>query len=150
MKKMALAIVIGLVCGACQTVDASSATGVAPLGQLVTVKAQQHNVPVALAHAIVTKESNFNPNALSSGNYGLGQIRCGTARGLGFQGNCRNLLDPNTNLEYSMRYLREALDRSRGDWCKAATLYNRGTNATPRRSAYCDHVMRLTRSMPTL
>lgn len=117
-----------------------------PLGQLVAVKALEHNVPAPLAHAIVTKESGFNPTVISKGNYGLGQIRCGTARGLGFTGNCRDLLDPETNLTYSMRYLREALDRSRGDWCKAATLYNRGTNATPRRSAYCEHVMRLTRS----
>lgn len=121
-----------------------------PLGQLVTVKAQEHNVPAPLAHAIVTKESGFNPKVISKGNYGLGQIRCGTARGLGFRGNCRDLLDPETNLTYSMRYLREALDRSRGDWCKAATLYNRGTNATPRRSAYCEHIIRLTRSYSML
>ena len=147
---MAMAIIIGLVCGACQSVDASGVNPRTPLGQLVAVKAQQHNVPVPLAHAIVSKESGYNPRVISKGNYGLGQIRCGTARGLGFSGSCRDLLDPNTNLTYSMRYLREALDKSRGDWCKAATLYNRGINATPRRSAYCDQIIRLTRSHTVL
>lgn len=143
---MALAIVIVLACGACRSVDASGTTVIDPLGQLVAVKAQENNVPEPLAQAIIKKESGFNPRVISKGNYGLGQIRCGTARGLGFAGNCRDLLDPSTNLTYSMRYLREALDKGKGDWCKAATLYNRGTNATPRRSAYCEHVIRLTRS----
>lgn len=147
---MALVIVIGLACAACQSVDASGSNSKTPLGQLVAAKAQQHNVPTALAHAIVTKESGYNPRAVSRGNYGLGQIRCSTARGLGFTGSCRDLLDPNINLTYSMSYLREALDKSRGDWCKAATLYNRGINATPRSSAYCRQIIQLTRSHTVL
>lgn len=146
MRKMAMVAVIGLACLTCQPADAS-AIGSDALGRLVTAKAQQHNVPVRLAHAIVTKESNFNPRAMAQGNYGLGQIRCGTARGMGFRGPCSNLLDPETNLDYSMRYLRSALDRSNGDWCKAATLYNRGTHTRPVRSAYCDRVLRIARSL---
>ena len=146
MRKMAMVAVIGLACLTCQSADAS-AIGSDALGRLVTAKAHEHNVPVRLAHAIVTKESNFNPRAMAQGNYGLGQIRCGTARSMGFQGPCSNLLDPATNLDYSMRYLRSALDRSNGDWCKAATLYNRGTNSRPVRSAYCDRVMRIARSL---
>jgi soluble lytic murein transglycosylase-like protein len=146
MRKMAMVAVIGLACLTCQSADAS-AIGSDALGRLVTAKAQQHNVPVRLAHAIVEKESNFNPRAMAQGNYGLGQIRCGTARGMGFRGPCSNLLDPETNLDYSMRYLRSALDRSNGDWCKAATLYNRGTHTRPVRSAYCDRVLRIARSL---
>ncbi len=109
--------------------------------ELVTKKAQENNVPVRLAHAIVRHESNYNPRVRGrQGEIGLGQIKCQTARGVGFTGNCSNLYDPETNLTYSMRYLREALNRTNNNECHAATLYNAGLGASPRSSAYCKKV----------
>lgn len=80
---------------------------------------------------------------ISSGNYGLGQIRCNTARGLGYRGGCRGLLSAKTNLRYSMKYLRTAIVAAKGDLCRAATLYNRGLYAKvgKGRSTYCRKVM---------
>jgi len=113
------------------------------LVQLVADAATQHNVPKDFALALVEVESSFRPNVISQGNYGLGQIRCGTARDLGYRGKCRGLLDPKTNLNYSMEYLRLALDAAGGDKCKAAMLYNQGLYAKvgKRKSAYCRKVL---------
>jgi soluble lytic murein transglycosylase-like protein len=105
---------------------------------LVDQKAREHGVPEPLAQAVISIESGYRPNVLSKGNYGLGQIRCGTARGVGFQGDCRDLLKPEVNLDYTMRYLRRALDQTNDDWCKAATIYNGGG---ARNSSYCRKVL---------
>ena len=106
----------------------------ATLNAIVTEAAVKHSVPPQLATALVLVESGFNSFALSAGNYGLMQIRCPTARGVGFRGDCRELLDPFVNVEYGMRYLAQALEQSHGDWCNAATMYNRGLGYVPSRS----------------
>lgn len=107
---------------------------------LVTQKAIEHNVPPPLAHAVVMVESTYNPNARNGSSIGLGQIQCRTAKGIGLQGDCKRLYDPDTNLTYSMKYLRMALDRAKGNQCYAATLYNRGIGAKPTDSRYCKKV----------
>lgn len=146
MKIPVMVVALGLACAGCQTTGTiSEFAGPQEIVQLVTDKAQKYQVPVELAQAVVKVESGYNPKALSRGNYGLGQIRCGTAKSVGFQGNCRELLKPEVNLEYSMTYLRMALDRSRGDWCGAATLYNSGLDNRPRASKYCRKVMAQTK-----
>jgi len=110
--------------------------------ELVTKKAEENNVPVKLAHAVIRLESNYNPKTRGrQGEIGLGQIKCQTARGVGFSGNCAKLYDPETNLTYSMRYLREALNRAGNNECHAATLYNAGLGARMKSSAYCRKVM---------
>jgi len=81
---------------------------------LVDLIAERHKVPNDLAHAIVSLESNYDPNATGElGEIGLGQIRCGTAKSEGFKGKCTELYKPEVNLEYSMAYLRYALDRTK-------------------------------------
>ena len=144
MNYKIMVVAIGVACAGCQTVGAGGLgkDGNSPLVQLVAEKAQTHNVPPSLAQAVVKVESNYDPRAYSQGNFGLGQIRCGTARMLGFNGNCKQLLDPHTNLDYSMRYLSDKLRLAEGDWCKAATMYNNGRNTARESSAYCRKVMR--------
>jgi len=117
----------------------------APLVQLTADKAHEHNVPSTLAIAVVTLESNWDATALSQGNYGLGQIKCGTARGIGFDGKCSALLQPEVNLEYSMTYLRMALDQAQGDECQALTWYNEGLGKAVRKnpSRYCRKIMKI-------
>lgn len=108
---------------------------------LVTFKAVEHNIPLKFAHAVIHVESRYHPHVRHAGHYGLGQINCGTAKGLGFKGDCKQLLNPETNLDYSFKYLRMALDLAKDDECHAATLYQGGLGVRPRSSPYCKLVM---------
>lgn len=107
---------------------------------LITKKAIEHSVPPRLALAIVQVESTFNPKAKNGSSIGLGQIQCRTAKGIGLTGDCNRLYDPETNLHYSFKYLKMALDRAQGNECHAATLYNRGIGNKPTVSVYCNKV----------
>lgn len=142
MNANIMVVALGLACAGCQTTGTvlEQNSGSSMVG-LVALKAQEHNVPNRLAQAVISVESGYRPNVISKGNYGLGQIKCGTARGVGFRGNCRDLLKPEINLEYTMKYLRQALDLANDDWCKAATVYNGGAMSTSRRSSYCRKVL---------
>jgi len=144
MKKLLLALVIG--CS--MSVSASYAKDKFTSDQIfnmVTIQAEKHNVPTKLAHAVIKLESNYDPNVRGhKSEYGLGQILCKTARGEGFKGNCDLLKDPDTNLEFSMSYLRTALDLTDNDQCLAATFYASGVLSTSKkRSAYCRKVLAL-------
>ena len=150
MKKMAMVVAISIACFCCNVASAKDENySISSLVQLTADKAQEHTVPTSLALAVVTYESSWNARALSQGNYGLGQIRCGTAKGIGLKGKCASLLTPEVNLEYSMIYLRMALDKANNDWCTALTLYNRGLNAVvPKKpTRYCRDIMKLTNSI---
>lgn len=118
-------------------------TTIPTIHDLVTQYAKKHGVPVALAHAIVKVESNYKPRVRgSSGEYGLGQIMCRTARGVGFKGSCSQLLIASVNLEYSMRYLKQALEKTNGNFCKAAMFYNSGhVPRGTKKSMYCKKVL---------
>jgi soluble lytic murein transglycosylase-like protein len=86
--------------------------------------ARAAGVPVSVAMAIVRHESGFNPGATGSvGEIGLMQIKCSTARGMGYHGGCRGLYNVSTNLHYGMRYLRMALNRG------SVGYYNAGIGA---------------------
>jgi hypothetical protein len=112
----------------------------ADIRAMVDAAADSAGVPRAIAHAIVRQESNYRPGAYNAGAIGLGQILCGTARGVGFRGGCSELYDPATNLRWSMRYLRLALDRG-GEGCAGVSLYQTGIYRRPHCSAYGRQVM---------
>jgi len=78
------------------------------LNQLISKYAAMYEVPERLVHRVVRRESNYNPGALHKGNWGLMQIRYNTARGLGYDGSAKGLLDAETNLKYAVKYLRGA------------------------------------------
>jgi soluble lytic murein transglycosylase-like protein len=75
---------------------------------------------------VIRRESNFNPRAVDHGNYGLMQIRLGTARALGYRGTAAELLDPDVNMTYGMRYLASAYRAAHGDEARTMELYSRG------------------------
>jgi len=111
--------------------------------ELVTKKATEYKIPVAFAQALIKTESNYKPHARGArGEYGLGQINCNTAKKIGFKQSCDRLLDPETNLEYSFKYLKMALDKSNNDLCGAATLYSTSVDRTPGKSSYCRLVLK--------
>jgi soluble lytic murein transglycosylase-like protein len=99
----------------------------AALRTLVSQHAAANGVPVRLAHAVVMIESGYRPRIVHRGNYGLMQIRLGTARAMGFRGSPRQLLHPPTNVKYGMRYLGRAWRSSRHNVCGAVKRYQTGT-----------------------
>ncbi len=83
-------------------------------------------VPVDLAMRVVKRESGGNPRAVSKGNYGLMQIRLGTAQAMGYRGNAQGLLDAETNMAYAMKYLAGAYRAAGGNHDNAIKHYSRG------------------------
>lgn len=116
----------------------------AKIAKLISQVAKKHGVPVALATAVVTVESNFNPNVRgSAGEIGLMQIKPATARGMGFSGSAKALYSPEVNLEWGMRYLAKAHDLAGGDVCGTILRYNAGHGArrmNPISRRYCGKV----------
>ncbi|MCX7325976.1 MAG: transglycosylase SLT domain-containing protein [Hyphomicrobiales bacterium] len=112
-----------------------------PLDQRIAEHAARNGMPVALARAVIRLESNFRPSASNRGNFGLMQIRLGTARSLGYSGGAAGLLNAQTNLTYGMRYLARAYHLAGGDICGAIMRYQSGLGATRANGAnraYCD------------
>jgi soluble lytic murein transglycosylase-like protein len=93
---------------------------------LIVQHAKVHSLPEALVRLVIRRESNFNPRAAYRGNYGLMQIRLGTARALGYRGDADGLLDPATNMTYAMPYLAGAYRAAHGDEARTLVLYSRG------------------------
>jgi soluble lytic murein transglycosylase-like protein len=99
------------------------------LSGLVEQQASANGVPASLVHRVIMRESRYNPRAISSGNYGLMQIRLGTARAMGYSGSAAGLLDAETNMTYAVRYLAGAYRAAGGNENRAVALYARGYNA---------------------
>ncbi len=65
-----------------------------------------NNVPEALVHRVIVRESKYHPALIGrGGTIGLMQIKLATARGLGYTGTAEGLRDPETNLTYGVKYL---------------------------------------------
>lgn len=90
---------------------------------------EQYGVDVALVRAVIHAESWFNQRAMShAGAQGLMQLMPATQQRFGV----RNAFDSRQNISAGVRYLRELLDRFRGDMRLAAAAYNAGENAVQR------------------
>ncbi|WP_226622035.1 lytic transglycosylase domain-containing protein [Alloyangia pacifica] len=85
-----------------------------------------YEVPRRLVHRLAIRESTHTPEARNGPYYGLLQILPATARTMGFQGQPRDLLDADTNLEYGVKYLRGAWLLSNGNPDAAIGWYARG------------------------
>jgi soluble lytic murein transglycosylase-like protein len=114
---------------------------------LIRKAAAKHGVPVKIAKAVVQVESNFNPRARGrAGEVGLMQIKPATARGLGYRGSTKALFNPETNLEWGMKYLAGAHKRANGDLCGTILRYNAGHFAkrmNPVSKRYCSKVKQI-------
>ena len=98
----------------------------APLDGMAAAQASANGVPVSLVERVIKRESGGNPRAVSRGNYGLMQIRLGTARAMGFTGSAAELLDPQVNMTYAVRYLAGAYRAAGGNENRAVALYASG------------------------
>ena len=120
-------IVLGCVLAASSLSGAAAQTSDrAALDALIARHAKAHGVPESLVHRVVRRESNYNPRAYHRGNWGLMQIRHGTARSMGYTGSAAGLLDANTNLSYAVPYLANAYRVAGGDQSRAVSLYASG------------------------
>src|SRR5580692_8127850 len=97
-----------------------------PLDGMAAAQASANGVPVSLVERVIKRESGGNPRAVSRGNYGLMQIRLGTARAMGFTGSAAELLDPQVNMTYAVRYLAGAYRAAGGNESRAVALYASG------------------------
>ncbi len=93
---------------------------------LVSKYAAVHDIPEALLHRVIQRESDYRAGARNGPYYGLMQILPETARGMGFTGAPNDLLDAETNLIYAGRYLRGAWLVADGDIDSAVMWYARG------------------------
>jgi soluble lytic murein transglycosylase-like protein len=96
---------------------------------MVEQHANANGVPASLVHRVIMRESRYNPRVVSAGNYGLMQIRLGTARAMGYRGSAEGLLDADTNMTYAVRYLAGAYRAAHGNENLAVALYARGYSA---------------------
>jgi len=93
---------------------------------LIEQQAKANGVPASFVHAVVKRESNYNPRAKGGSALGLMQIKHATARSLGYTGDAAGLLDPATNLRYGVAYLAGAYRTAQGNLSQAYQYYNRG------------------------
>src|SRR5919109_5116388 len=75
-------------------IDAAGNAGPRAYDSLVARHAAANGVPESLVRRVIMRESRYNPRAVSKVNYGMMQIRLGTARAMGYRGDARGLLDP--------------------------------------------------------
>jgi soluble lytic murein transglycosylase-like protein len=94
---------------------------------LIATHATANNVPEALVHRVILRESRYQPNLVGRcGCIGLMQIKLATARGLGYTGDAQGLRDPNTNLTYGVKYLAGAYRAANGDHGRAMRYFASG------------------------
>ena len=105
---------------------AGQGAGASEHDQLVAKHAAAYGVPEALVRRVIHIESKGNPRVVSKGNYGLMQIRLGTARAMGYSGDAEGLLDADTNMTYAVRYLAGAYRAAGGNSEQAIRNYQRG------------------------
>jgi Soluble lytic murein transglycosylase and related regulatory proteins (some contain LysM/invasin domains) len=94
--------------------------------RLIVRAADDLEIPEALLHRVIQRESDYRADARNGPYWGLMQILPQTARTMGFRGEPRELLDPEVNLRYAGRYLRGAWIVSEGDMDRAVMFYARG------------------------
>lgn len=112
-------------CGGRHAPEPASA-GPAEVNRLIAKYARLYDVPEALVHRVVKRESGYNPAARNGPYYGLMQILPQTARTMGYRGAPEGLLDAQTNLTYAVKYLRGAWLLSNGSFDRAVMWYSKG------------------------
>lgn len=99
------------------------------LEPMISRFSRQHQLHPALIRAIIKAESGFDPHAVSrAGAVGLMQLMPQTAARM----DVRDLYDPEDNIGGGTKYLRQLLDRFRGNLPLALAAYNAGEHVVDR------------------
>lgn len=95
--------------------------------KLIDKYAKLYQVPAALIHRVVHRESRYDPKAFNNrGYFGLMQIKYNTAKSMGYEGPASGLFDAETNIKYAAKYLRGAWMVADNKLDTAVALYARG------------------------
>ncbi|GLR21312.1 hypothetical protein GCM10007920_10980 [Ciceribacter naphthalenivorans] len=101
-------------------------SGPTVINALIKKYAAIYQVPEALIHRVVNRESTYKPTAYNNGHYGLMQIKYATAKSMGYEGPASGLFDAETNLKYAIKYLKGAWLVADKDHDGAVRHYARG------------------------
>ena len=102
---------------------------------LIKAEAPRSGVPTWFALRIAKVESGYNPLVTGGeGEIGVFQMKCQTARGIGYTGSCAGLYNPATNVHWGLRHLSMAVKASHGNLRLAASMHNGGLG--------CRHIVR--------
>ena len=102
---------------------------------LIKAEAPRSGVPTWFALKIAKVESGYNPMVTGGeGEIGVFQMKCQTARGIGYSGSCSGLYNPATNVHWGLRHLSMAVKASGGNLRLAASMHNGGLG--------CHHIVR--------
>jgi soluble lytic murein transglycosylase-like protein len=102
---------------------------------LIETAAKANEIQAPLLHAVIEQESAFHPCAVSSkGAQGLMQLMPDTAGSLGV----KDLFDPRQNIEAGARYLKQLIDKYKGDLKLSLAAYNAGPSAVDAAGAIPD------------
>lgn len=113
------------------TIKANATSGNEDIDRIILEKSKQYGIDPDLVHAVIWKESRYNPKAVSPvGAVGLMQLMEGTAGDLGVT----NREDIEQNIDGGIRYLKQMYEKNGGDWNaqdretweKALASYNGG------------------------
>jgi soluble lytic murein transglycosylase-like protein len=96
------------------------------LRRLINHYADVYDLPPALVHRLIDRESDYRPHLRAGPYYGLLQMLPQTALTMGHDGPASELLDPEVNLRYGLRYLRGAYLLAEGDFDGAIRRYASG------------------------
>jgi soluble lytic murein transglycosylase-like protein len=122
-----LLLLAGLVAMAAVPLPQVAQAGQHEYDAMIATHAAANNVPEALVHRVILRESRYQPNLVGRcGCIGLMQIKLATARGLGYTGDAQGLRDPNTNLTYGVKYLAGAYRAANGDHNRAVHYFASG------------------------
>jgi soluble lytic murein transglycosylase-like protein len=123
----------------------------AAIDEAVAVHSKTYDVPEALVHRVIVRESKYHPHLIGrGGTIGLMQIKLGTARSLGFTGTAEELRDPDTNLIYGIKYLAGAYRAAHGDHRRSIRYYASGYYyAAKQEGLNRIHITPLPRSRPS-
>ena len=95
----------------------------------VSQKEKEYGLPAGVLHAIIEKESGYNPTARGPTNdLGIAQFIPGTARtyGLRIGGGVDDRLDPEKSLDASARLVRDLYKKAGNNWEQIGIGYNAG------------------------
>jgi soluble lytic murein transglycosylase-like protein len=146
-----LGALIPLLLAGCATPPASQAPAPsigaeAPSGnaldERISYYSQVYDVPESLIRRSIVRESGYNPAAHHGPFWGLMQIRVETARGMGYRGSARGLLNADTNLKYAVAYLSNAYLVAGGNPDRALALCASGYFYEARRKGLLDRLRR--------
>jgi hypothetical protein len=100
-----------------------------PYGTLIRAAALKHGLDEKLITGVIAVESNFNPRAVSRKQaQGLMQLIPQTAA----RYSVANIFDPAENIDAGSHYLKDLLEKYRGDLSLALAAYNAGPEMVER------------------